>query len=234
MAIQVKELDRPGSNNTVIGESILVSGKLDGDEDPTVRGRVEGSITLTKTLIIEPSGVVKADATVRNAIVSGVVVGNITATESVELTREGRMVGDIKAPRVIIVDGAAFRGRVDMGNADGRPLSERPARPVSAPSSAPKILRPVPPVAPRPPAPPAPPAAARPHPGAATTIARPPPPPAMRPPAPPRPPEAGATRPSAPPAPPQLKPSGGPPSAPPAPPAAVGIGKRKVIVKRKK
>ena len=116
-------------NNTVIGQSILISGKLTGDEDLTVRGRVEGELTLTRTLIVEPSGVVKANVAVKNAIVSGVVVGNINATESVELTREGRMVGDIHAPRVIIVDGASFRGRVDMGEVEpGRVPAERPPR----------------------------------------------------------------------------------------------------------
>lgn len=102
--------------STVIGESILINGNLQGDEDLTVLGRVEGSVNLTKTLNVEESGIVKANIAVRNAIVSGVVVGNITATESVELTEVGRMVGDIKAPRVIIVDGARYRGAVDMGD----------------------------------------------------------------------------------------------------------------------
>src|SRR4051812_8977339 len=119
-----------GSDNTVIGASILISGKLSGDEDLTVRGRVEGEISLTKTLIVEPTGIVKANVAVKNAIVSGVVVGNIAATESVELTQEGRMVGDIHAPRVIIVDGASFRGQIDMGDATPRAEgSERAARP---------------------------------------------------------------------------------------------------------
>lgn len=128
-----------GSNeSTIIGPSILINGKLTGDEDLTVRGRVEGELSLTRTLIVEPSGIVKANVEVKNAIVSGVVVGNITATESVELTREGRMVGDIRSPRVIIVDGASFRGRVDMGNAEPRPASERPAtRPAFRPATRP-------------------------------------------------------------------------------------------------
>lgn len=118
--------------NTVIGESILISGKLTGDEDLTIRGRVEGELSLSHTLIVEPSGIVKANVAVKNAIVSGVVVGNIAATESVELTREGRMVGDIRAPRVILVDGASFRGRIDMGEVEpGRHLESRPARPVT-------------------------------------------------------------------------------------------------------
>ncbi len=144
-----KELTHTGEN-TVIGQSILISGKLTGDEDLTVQGRVEGELTLTRTLIVEPSGVVKANVAVRNAIVSGVVVGNINATESVELTREGRMVGDIKAPRVIIVDGASFRGRVDMGEVEpGRlPVGDRPriqpVRPQLRPGTTTPVRPPIP------------------------------------------------------------------------------------------
>ncbi len=134
------------TDSTVIGPSILISGKLTGDEDLTVRGRVEGELSLTKTLIVEPSGIVKANVAVRNAIVSGVVVGNITATESVELTKEGRMVGDIRSPRVIIVDGASFRGRVDMGNAEPRAATERPTtqRPLVRPTVRPAVQPPRP------------------------------------------------------------------------------------------
>jgi cytoskeletal protein CcmA (bactofilin family) len=118
--------------STVVGPSILINGNLQGDEDLTVLGRVEGSISLTRTLHVEESGIVKADIQVRNAVVSGIVVGNITASDSVEITDAGRMVGDIRAPRVIIVDGARFRGAVDMGDLDApRATGELPARTVS-------------------------------------------------------------------------------------------------------
>jgi len=113
---------------TIIGESILISGSLAGDEDLTVRGRVEGTLTLTRTLVVEPTGMVKAEVQVKNCIIAGIVVGNVTATESVEITKEGRMVGDIAAPRVIIVDGASFRGRIDMGEVDVE-RAERGSRP---------------------------------------------------------------------------------------------------------
>lgn len=127
---------------TIIGESILISGSLAGDEDLTVRGRVEGTLTLTRTLVVEPTGQVKAEVQVKNCIIAGVVVGNVTATESVEITKEGRMVGDIAAPRVIIVDGASFRGRIDMGEVDvggdRRPAVQArqagPARPAARPA----------------------------------------------------------------------------------------------------
>jgi cytoskeletal protein CcmA (bactofilin family) len=164
---------------TIIGESILISGSLNGDEDLTVRGRVEGTLTLTKTLVVEPTGVVKAEVQVKNCVIAGVIVGNVTATESVEITKEGRMVGDIAAPRVIIVDGASFRGRIDMGDVDveggqaSRAAVAAPARPALRPSVRPaprphvteakkveeraeKAAAPVAP--PKPPTPPAPPA----------------------------------------------------------------------------
>jgi cytoskeletal protein CcmA (bactofilin family) len=159
--------------STIIGESILISGSLNGDEDLTVRGRVEGTLTLTKTLSVEPTGIVKAEVQVKNCVIAGVVVGNVTATESVEITKEGRMVGDIAAPRVIIVDGASFRGRIDMGEVDvegeGLPRAARPAAP-ARPTLRP-VAKPVPkpepkkaeektlaaaPKLPVPPAPPAP------------------------------------------------------------------------------
>ncbi len=130
---------------TIIGESILISGSLNGDEDLTVRGRVEGTLTLTKTLVVEPTGIVKAEVQVRNCVIAGAIVGNVTATESVEITKEGRMVGDIAAPRVIIVDGASFRGRIDMGEVDvdaGRG-NARAAAPASRPSLRPALSRPV-------------------------------------------------------------------------------------------
>jgi cytoskeletal protein CcmA (bactofilin family) len=164
-----KDLPGASGDNTVVGPSILISGRLTGDEDLTVRGRVEGELTLSKTLIVETTGVVKANVAVRNAIISGVVVGNINATESVELTREGRMVGDIHSPRVIIVDGASFRGRVDMGEVEpGRVPASRPAvtRPTTRavatvptrPAVPTRTAAPTPPSRPVPPPPPAKPA----------------------------------------------------------------------------
>ncbi|KFE66393.1 bactofilin family protein [Hyalangium minutum] len=214
MAI-AKDVTGSAGNNTVVGPSILISGKLTGDEDLTVRGRVEGELTLSKTLIVETTGVVKANVAVKNAIVSGVVVGNINATESVELTREGRMVGDIRAPRVIIVDGASFRGRVDMGEVEpGRvPTTARPTitRPTVRP--APSVpARPTAPVATRGRPVPPPPPAARP---AAKPVPPPPPPPAG----------AAAGGPAG-------TPAKGEPAAPV--PPVVGAGaKKKVVVKKK-
>jgi cytoskeletal protein CcmA (bactofilin family) len=141
---------------TIIGVNTVVNGNLEGDEDLTIEGRVEGTISLSRTLSIETNGVVHANVNVRNAVINGVLVGNIVADDSVHITEEGRVMGDIKAPRVILVDGASFRGNIDMGDFDverGEPLmnsaslspvgiskkTERPAvrvRPTAAPAPA--------------------------------------------------------------------------------------------------
>lgn len=129
---------------TIIGESVRIRGTLSGDEDLHVLGRVDGRVELQRTLVVAQSGIVKAEVSVKNAIISGVVVGNVHASESVEITKEGRMVGDIFAPRVIIVDGASFRGNVDMGDIanmpERKPGTERPRmtvtpRPIVAPAA---------------------------------------------------------------------------------------------------
>lgn len=124
---------------TIVGKNTVIKGGLQGDEDLTIYGKVEGTINLSRTLNVEASGIVVADIEVQDAIISGVVVGNITASNSVQITEEGRMVGDLSSPRVIIVDGASFKGRVDMGDLEA-PVGER--LPVAPSSAAARVARP--------------------------------------------------------------------------------------------
>lgn len=98
----------------VIGRSIVIDGEITGDEDLVVQGTVKGKISLKQSLFVEGSGVVEADIETQNVEISGSVTGNILASDKVELKSDGRMVGDIKAPRILIADGATFKGNVDM------------------------------------------------------------------------------------------------------------------------
>jgi cytoskeletal protein CcmA (bactofilin family) len=95
-----------------------VSGNVEGDEDLVVEGRVEGSISISRLLIVESTGFVQAEVNVHSVAISGVVVGNITAEASVQINEEGRVMGDIRAPRVALADGASFSGNIDMGEFD--------------------------------------------------------------------------------------------------------------------
>ena len=100
--------------NTIIGSTIVIDGEIYGEEDLVIQGTVKGRITLKDSLFVENSGQVEADIETQNVVVSGTVTGNIVASDKVELKTDGRMVGDIKAPRILIADGANFKGNVDM------------------------------------------------------------------------------------------------------------------------
>jgi cytoskeletal protein CcmA (bactofilin family) len=99
---------------TVIGSTIVIDGEVSGDEDLVIEGTVKGKLALRQGLYVESSGVIEADVETARVEVSGQVTGNIAASEKVELKADCRVVGDIRAPRILIADGAVFRGNVDM------------------------------------------------------------------------------------------------------------------------
>jgi cytoskeletal protein CcmA (bactofilin family) len=113
-----------GSRDVVnIGKSVVIKGELNGSEDLTIEGYVEGRIELRDhVLTIGPNGRIKAEVFAKAVIVLGEVAGNVTANEKVEIRDNGSVDGDIVSPRVAIAEGAHFRGSVDMqrGNARGQ------------------------------------------------------------------------------------------------------------------
>jgi cytoskeletal protein CcmA (bactofilin family) len=98
----------------IIGKGIVIKGELTGEQDLIIEGRVEGSIALKKHLIVENTGVVLADLETENITIKGEMNGNMVASDMVEIADTAKVVGDIQAPRVIISDGARFRGSIDM------------------------------------------------------------------------------------------------------------------------
>lgn len=99
-----------------IGRSISIKGEVTGDEDLLIQGRVDGSVDLKDhSVTVGPEGQVKADIIGRVVTVEGRVDGNINAGEQAILLSSAVVHGDLKAPRVVLEDGARFRGGVDMG-----------------------------------------------------------------------------------------------------------------------
>ncbi len=98
-----------------IGKSVVIKGELNGSEDLTVEGSVEGKIELRDhVLTIGSHGKIKAEVFAKVAIILGEVIGNITATEKVDIRENGSVDGNIVSPRVAIAEGSHFRGSVDM------------------------------------------------------------------------------------------------------------------------
>ena len=103
-----------------IGKSIVVKGELTGSEDLTIEGQVDGTIQLRDhVLTIGPNGRIKAQVFAKAVVVLGEVIGNVTASEKVDIRDKGSVDGDIISPRVAIAEGAHFRGSVDMQRKGG-------------------------------------------------------------------------------------------------------------------
>ena len=124
-----------------IGKSVVIKGELNGSEDLTIEGHVEGRIELRDhVLTIGPNGKIKAELFAKAVVVLGEVIGNVSASEKVDIRENGSVEGDITSPRVAIAEGAHFRGSVDMANkgkAAAGPAGPRPAeskpQPVAVP-----------------------------------------------------------------------------------------------------
>ena len=97
-----------------IGEGITIKGNLTGAEELVIEGAVEGHIALKNVLTIQETGRITADIVAESLLVHGQVKGNIEARDVISLSSQANVVADIKAPRVVIEDGARFKGRIEM------------------------------------------------------------------------------------------------------------------------
>ncbi len=118
-----------GEEMANIGKSIAIKGDLTGNEDLVVEGKVEGKIALPDNeLTVGNNGDVSADVHAKSVIVIGKVSGNVSATEKIEVQASGSVDGDVRAPRLIIQEGAVLNGSVEMTKGSG------PGSTASAPS----------------------------------------------------------------------------------------------------
>ena len=109
-----KEKEARPMASTVVGSSIVIDGEISGDEPLTILGTVKGKVAVTQNVAVEPGATVEADVEGQTVVVSGKVTGNVTAKEKLELRPDSKMVGNAKAPRIVVADGATFKGNVDM------------------------------------------------------------------------------------------------------------------------
>lgn len=98
-----------------VGRSVRIQGELTGDEDLTIDGTVEGSVDLRgHALTIDEHGQVLGEVTAATVVIYGSVVGNVMAEQRIEVQPGGLVEGDLIAPKVVLSDGARFKGSIDM------------------------------------------------------------------------------------------------------------------------
>src|SRR5512133_3741523 len=103
------------ADQATIGKSLVIKGEVTGSESLYIDGRVEGSINLPGNRVtVGRNGVVNANITAREIVVTGKVRGNLSASDRVDSRNEGSLTGDVVAQRISIEDGAFFKGGIDI------------------------------------------------------------------------------------------------------------------------
>jgi len=115
---------------TVIGPDTVVNGEINSKQDLVVQGRVSGTIKVDAVLFIETSGVVEAVVTANHAVVAGTFEGELEASV-LEVAQTGRITGQVKAPRILVADGAVLNAKIHMSGgaapaAEGEEVAEAP------------------------------------------------------------------------------------------------------------
>jgi len=116
---------------------VVLKGQIYGREDVTIDGEVEGTVELQEhRLTIGPNGKVVATIKAREIVVIGTVQGNIETREKIEIRKDAKVVGDIRTARIVIEDGAYFKGSIDIVRAEAPKPAAVPPKPQPVASAA--------------------------------------------------------------------------------------------------
>jgi cytoskeletal protein CcmA (bactofilin family) len=106
----------PSARNVAcLGASLEIKGKISGEEDLQVDGKVEGPVSLQgQRLTVGRTGTLSSEVIAREVVVYGKLTGNLRASDRVEIKKDGSVIGDITTARISIEDGAYFKGRIEI------------------------------------------------------------------------------------------------------------------------
>ena len=132
------DANRAGS--ATIGKSVVIKGQIFSREDLVIDGEVEGSVEAVEhRVVVGPNGKVNAGVKAREIMVQGSIKGDVEAGDKIDIRREAKLVGNIKTQRIVIEDGAYFKGSVDIQRADAAkavaPVAPRPQTMAAAPGT---------------------------------------------------------------------------------------------------
>ena len=126
-----------------LGSSLHFKGEISGNEDLHVDGSVEGLIHLDdRKLTVGASAKVTADVIAREVVVYGNVKGNLQARDRIEIKKDGSVIGDLTTARIMIEDGAYFKGSIEIDKAgetghSGNETTEKYSKPSRATTTSP-------------------------------------------------------------------------------------------------
>ena len=107
--------------DTILSQDIDFSGTLNFEKPFLIRGRLSGDIIARGILVVDEEAVVEANINASKVIIRGSVKGNVLASEKVEVTITGKLVGNVTAPEIFMETGCIFNGRCTMTERNTRP-----------------------------------------------------------------------------------------------------------------
>jgi cytoskeletal protein CcmA (bactofilin family) len=124
------------SGSAALGKNVTVKGQIFAREDLTIDGEVEGTVECHEhRLTIGPNARVQAGLKAREIVIHGSIQGNVEAADKIDIKKEAKLVGDIKTSRIVIEDGAYFKGSIDISKS-GAPKAAQPVIQAQAPAAA--------------------------------------------------------------------------------------------------
>lgn len=124
------------AGTTHIAPGAKITGQVNGNSDLVIDGELEGQVRLESHVTVGPGGKVQGDIVAKSVRIGGRVVGNVQGHEKVEILPSGRLEGDVAAPRVVLAEGAFFKGKVEMTG--GQKASAGPGATAAAPPAKPE------------------------------------------------------------------------------------------------
>jgi cytoskeletal protein CcmA (bactofilin family) len=127
---------RSTGGSAALGKNVTVKGQIFAREDLTIDGEVEGTVECHEhRLTIGPNARVQAGLKAREIIIQGSIQGNVDATDKIDIKKEAKLVGDIKTSRIVIEDGAYFKGSIDIS----KPANRAQAQPAASAAAQPAV-----------------------------------------------------------------------------------------------
>lgn len=127
------------SGSATIGKAVMIKGQIFSREDLIIDGEMEGAVEAQDHRVtIGPNGKVHAGVKAREIVVLGAINGNVEATDKIDIRKDAKLIGDIKTARIVIEDGAYFKGSIDIIKGETKPQPKLAAeRPRETPAAAP-------------------------------------------------------------------------------------------------
>lgn len=110
-------------SRSIIGKTLFINGEIASDEEVLIEGKIEGTIRSNHRVIVGINGIVNADIEAKEVIIKGAVTGNVSCSYKIEIVPDGKLTGNIISDKVVLAEGAIFKGNIDM-QSDGEEAAE--------------------------------------------------------------------------------------------------------------